>query len=189
MAIFVLEIVYLKIFKRFFYRICKEKVNEELRSQKASKACSNFFKFTFYIFDTSFCFLYLSQYNLIPWFVGGTALTPSAQFQDYFLQVPNSHLRFYYSVQLAYHFNSVVQTLLGNLKKESFIEMATHHIICLMLFTMNLLTNRLVPTVALILCCSVTDILMSLTRVLIDTQYNKVFSHLIILPPLLLLKT
>jgi hypothetical protein len=187
MAIFVFEIVYLKIFHRFFYKICKEKVNEELRCQKANKACSNFFKFSFYIFDTSYCFYYLTQYNLIPWFVGGTALTPADQFQDLFLQVPNSHLRFYYSVQLAYHFNSVVQTLLGNLKKESFIEMATHHIICLMLFSMNLLTNRLVPTVALILCCSITDILMSLTRVLIDTQYNKVFSFLTI-PPIILPK-
>ncbi len=175
MAIFVFEIVYQKVFFRFFHKICKEKTNENLRIEKANKACSNFFKFCFYIFDTSYCFLYLTQYDLLPWFVGGTALTPSAQFQHYSLQVPNSHMRFYYSVQLAYHFNSIVQTLLGHLKKESFIEMATHHVICLMLFSMNLMTNRLVPTVALIFCCSVTDILMSLIRVLIDTQYNKVF--------------
>ena len=52
--------------------------------------------------------------------------------------------------------------------------MATHHVICLMLFSMNVLTNRLLPTVALTLCCSVTDVVMTLTRVFIDTEYNKV---------------
>jgi hypothetical protein len=52
--------------------------------------------------------------------------------------------------------------------------MATHHIICLMLFSMNVMANRLLPTVALTFCCSVTDVVMTLTRVFIDTEFNKI---------------
>ncbi len=116
----------------------------------------------------------LNSQNLIPWYIFGQSSSMADQFQSYYFQPPNSALRLYYSLQLGYHFNSITQTLLGQLKQESFIEMATHHVICLMLFSMNVLTNRLLPTVALTLCCSVTDVVMTLTRVFIDTEYNKI---------------
>jgi len=51
--------------------------------------------------------------------------------------------------------------------------MATHHLICLMLFTMNVLTNRLEVTIGLIFCCSLTDIALSIVRLLSETKFYK----------------
>ena len=62
--------------------------------------------------------------------------------------------------------------------------MLTHHIICLMLFAMNVLTNRLEVTIGLTFCCSLTDIIMSFTRLISETQYSKfggVFAVLILI--------
>ena len=49
--------------------------------------------------------------------------------------------------------------------------MALHHLICLLLFFMNVNSNRLAVTVGLTFACSVTDILMSLTKVFTETKY------------------
>jgi len=79
----------------------------------------------------------------------------------------------------------MVNTFLGKLKKDGLLEMFTHHMICLMLCVMNVLTNRLEVTIGLIFACSLTDILMSFTRLISETKYCKFggyFAILVLVP-------
>jgi hypothetical protein len=63
--------------------------------------------------------------------------------------------------------------------------MATHHIICIMLFVMNVMTNRLNVVLGLIFCCSITDATMSLTRLVAETKIAKIggiFAVILLIP-------
>lgn len=63
---------------------------------------------------------------------------------------------------------------MGKLKKDGFLEMTAHHTVCIMLYTMNVLTNRLSSVVGLAFCCSITDVFMALTRLIAETKYSKI---------------
>ena len=76
-------------------------------------------------------------------------------------------------------------TIFGKLKKDGFIEMVAHHIICIMLFVMTVMTNRLNVVLGLIFCCSITDATMSLTRLVAETKIAKIggiFAVILLIP-------
>lgn len=49
-----------------YYKICKEKKNEELREMRTRKAVTNMYKFTYFIFSISFGWYTLKDSVILP---------------------------------------------------------------------------------------------------------------------------
>lgn len=69
---FTMERLYDVIFYSTFYRICKEKTDEDLRIARSKKAVKNMFKFSYYLSAAIFGYVTLKDSYVLPPSLGGS---------------------------------------------------------------------------------------------------------------------
>jgi hypothetical protein len=89
-------------FYSIFYRICKEKSNEEIRIIRTKKAVKNMFKFTYYFAAAIFGFLTLKDSYVLPPSLGGSGSFYN-QFKDYPYITPPPLYKYYFTGTMGFH--------------------------------------------------------------------------------------
>lgn len=79
---FLLENAFQTFLYPWYYQICKEKKDKEVRARRSKKAVENIFKCCYYTFSSTFCWYMFKDSDLIPPMLGGNG-DLSNLFKDY----------------------------------------------------------------------------------------------------------
>jgi hypothetical protein len=102
-----LEKVYAVTFYDFYYKICKEKNDPEIRDMRTRKAVLNMYKFTYFVCATFFGWYTLKDSNILPPGLGGKGSLYN-QFKDFPYLNPPPYYRFYFTGTMGYHMGSLL---------------------------------------------------------------------------------
>lgn len=165
----IIERIIEELFLPCYYKICKEKEDEEIRERRSRKAVKNIFKF-FYYLGATFCGWYVLKDTAVlpPSLLGKGDIYNT--FKDYpYVEVPRFY-HLYFTGSMGYHIGQTVSHFFAKDKANDYLEMMFIHIVTSYLFAFSYLTNTLIGGVIAFLH-DIADILICFTRIFAETDY------------------
>jgi hypothetical protein len=167
-AIYILNYVFNKLTWRFFYAICKEQKDEEIRQAKTLKACNSFYKGVYFIFSTSWGYYLLrDEPYLSPLLLGGGDM--SRIIESYPVVPYTQGFRYYYLATMGYH---LYQTALhmSHPARNDFVEMFLHHVVTILLYGGSYMCNFTRAGASIMFLHDIADIFSSFVRCYTETN-------------------
>lgn len=128
-----------KISWSFFYAVCKEKKDEEIRKAKTLKACNSFYKSLYFMSAAAWGYYILKDEKYLPRSLLGHG-DLSLMNDNYPVHHWPIGLRCYYLGTMGYHVHQLFQHAMHPMRND-FIEMFLHHVVTLTLYSFSYMTN------------------------------------------------
>jgi len=151
----------------FFYSVCKEKNNEELRQAKTLKACNSLYKGFYFITVTIWGYYVLKDAKYLPWTLLGHGNLQYLR-ENYPIHSWPEGLRPYYLGTMGYHVHQLFSHALHPIRND-FVEMMLHHIVTLFLYGFSYLINMTAGGLVIMFLHDWADVFTSFVRCFTET--------------------
>jgi hypothetical protein len=161
-----------KVFYSFFVPYCKEQNDLKLRELRSAKAAKSLYKAFYFMFATAWGYYVLKDEYYLPPSLGGRGLMVRS-FEEHPFAKHAEGLKTYILVTMGYHVGSLITHFIGT-RKNDFVEMALHHIVCIYLFAGMYLYNIWEVGSAVAFLHDIADITTNWVKMLAETKDKKV---------------
>ena len=152
----------------FFYRICKEKKDEEVRIAKTKKMVDNAYRAIYFTFASIWAFVLGRNTELLPTALGGTS-----DFNHMFSNYPSIDMpagfKAFYLGTMGYHLHMMLFHSFFDHIRHDYFEMMFHHILALALFTTTYMLNFSRVGYVVLFMHDVSDASTQLLRCIVET--------------------
>lgn len=130
----IFERVFTKTLYPYYYKICKEKVDEDARHFRTQKGCKNTFKFVYYIYGSTLVYMMLQDSYVFPPSLGGSGDIKLHLLNWPYIEYP-PYYHFTFMSCMGFHMSLLInETFLQDPGKQTdFIEMFLHHLVTIYL--------------------------------------------------------
>lgn len=149
---------------------CKEQKDLKLREIKSTKMGMCLFKIIYFSWVVAWGYSVLKDQPYMPPSLGGAGEF-SRTFDGYPFTRHCPQLKEYILIPMGYHFGSLITHFFGT-RKNDFIEMGLHHIVCICLFGYCYVTNIWEIGAVIAFLHDIADMPTNLARMLGDTRYK-----------------
>ena len=173
----VLQVAMDKLMQPFFWHVCKEKDDDEIRRVRVEKASVCFYKMVYYMGMVIAEYVIMIDEPWFPWYLGGKGNDLANELEYRHLgtnpfnpQTP--YLNYFYQAQIGYRLADLfILLFLKKKRANDHNEMLLHHIVALALVVCSYLTNIL-PIGALVMTVhDHCDIWTSMMRMVGETHF------------------